>query len=167
LRTLIGIVGYRNLSDFSIGPVLLPALRDLDWEPGIDIEDLSYGPIAVVQNLEDRPLYDRMVFLSAAQRGRVPGDVYRREWNYPLPSEEEIQARITEAVTGVIDIDNLLVVIQYFRVLAPYVVVFEVEPFEYESGEALSPVIDAMKPSILESVRTEAHGRRNFSPTIH
>jgi hypothetical protein len=162
----VGIVGYRNLRDFSIGPVLLPALRELEWDPGVDIEDLSYGPIAVVQNLEDRPRYDRMVFLSAAQRGRVPGVMYRREWNFPLPPDDEIQARITEAVTGVIDIDNLLVIVQYFRVLAPEVILIEVEPLEYVSGEALSSVVDAMKPIILLSVRTEAHGRP-FSPTIH
>ena len=112
MRTLVGIVGYRNLSDFSIGPHLLPALRETDWEPGVEVEDLSYGPIAVVQNFEDRPAYDRMVFVSAVQRDRVRGDVYRRELREPLPSEEEIQARIGEAVTGVIDLDNLLVILQ-------------------------------------------------------
>ena len=155
MRTLVGIIGYRNLSDFSIGPHLLPALQQTDWEPEVEVEDLSYGPIAVVQNFEDRPPYDRMVFVSAVQRGRVRGDVYRREWREPLPSEEEIQARIGEAVTGVIDLDNLLVILQYFRVLAPEVIVFEVEPFEIESGKALSPVVEAMKPSILRSVRAE------------
>lgn len=157
MRTLVAAVGYRNLSDFSVGPLLLEALEQMDWGPGVDLEDLSYGPIAVVQNLEDRAPYDRMVFLSAVKRGRVP-DVYRREWNPPLPSEEEIQARIGEAVTGVIDLDNLLVVAQYFRVLAPTVVTIEVEPVDCECGEALSPVVSAMVPSILMRVKAEAYG---------
>ena len=154
----MAIVGYRNLSDFSVGPVLLTELQSLDWERGVDIEDLSYGPIAVVQNLEERPPYDRMVYLSAVQRGRVPGRVYRRAWNAPLPPEEEIQARIGEAVTGVIDLDNLLVIAQYFRVLAPEVVIIEVEPLNCGSGEALSPAVHAMVPDILKQMRAEAHG---------
>ena len=163
LRTLIGIVGYRNLSDLSTGPNLLPALEALSWESGVEIEDLSYGPIAVVQNLEDRPPYDRMVFLSAAQRGRAPGRVYRTERNQELPSDEEIQARITEAVTGVIDLDNLLVIAQYFRVLAEEVVVIEVEPVEIENGESCSAAVSALVPEILEMVRAEAHGRTHSS----
>ena len=159
VRTLVATVGYRNLSDLSIGPNLLQELQALDWEPGVEVEDLSYGPIAVVQNLEDRPPSDRMVFLSAAPRGRVRGDFYRYEWRGPLPPEEEIQARITEAVTGVIDLDNLLVIAQYFRVLAPEVIVVELEPLNCECGESASDIVSGMVPSILKTVRAEAHGR--------
>jgi len=159
VRTLVGVVGYRNLSDLSIGPNLLPALVASDWEPGVQVEDLSYGPIAVVQNLEDRPPYDRMVFLSAVQRDRVPGDFYRYEWRAPLPSGEEIQARIGEAVTGVISIENLLVIAQYFRVLAPEVILIELEPIDCESGEQCSEIVRGLMPGILKTVRAEAHGR--------
>ena len=165
MRTLIGVVGYRNLGDLSIGPNLLTALEALDWDPGIEIDDLSYGPIAVVQNLEDRSPYDRMVFLSGAQRGREPGRIYRIERRQELPSEEEIQARIAEAVTGVIDLDNLLVIAQHFRVLADDIVVIEVEPVEFESGEFCSAAVTALIPEILEMVRAEAHGRTHSSST--
>lgn len=163
MRTLIATVGYRNLSDLSVGPNLLSELESLAWEPGVEVEDLSYGPIAVVQNLEDRAPYDRMVFLSAAQRGRVRGELYRTDWQRPLPPEEEIQARITEGITGVIDLDNLLVIAQYFRVLAPEVVIVEVEPVEIESGEACTAAVRAMSPRILEMVRAEAYGRAHSS----
>jgi len=159
------VVGYRNLSDLSIGPNLLSAMQALDWEPGVEVEDLSYGPIAVVQNLEDRPPYDRMVFVSAAQRGRAPGRIYKTEGRSELPSEDEIQARIGEAVTGVIDLDNLLVIAQYFRVLAKEVVVIEVEPVEIESGESCSAAVAALGPAILDMVRAEAHGRTHSSTT--
>ena len=100
-----------------------------------------------------------MVFVSAVQRDRVPGDFYRYEFKAPLPSEEEIQARIGEAVTGVISLENLLVILQYFRVLAPEVIVVELEPIEYESGEQCSEIVRGLMPSILRTVRAEAHGR--------
>ncbi len=147
------------MSDLSVGPNLLPDLVATDWGPGIEVEDLSYGPIAVVQNFEDRPPYDRMVFLSAVQRDRVPGDFYRSEYNAKLPSDEEIQARIGEAVTGVISLENLLVIAQYFRVLAPEVIVVELEPIEYGCGEHCSDIVRGLMPSILRTVRAEAHGR--------
>ena len=158
MRTLVATVGYRNLSDFSVGPALLPALQAADWEPGVDVDDLSYGPIAVVQNLEDRPLYDRMIFISAVVRGRTAGKVYRQEFDASPRTDEEIQARIEEAVTGVIDLDNLLVVAQHFRVLAPEVITIEVEPLNRERGEVFSAAVSAIMPDILELVRTEAHG---------
>ena len=158
MRTLVATVGYRNLSDMSVGAHLFNDLRCSEWEPGVDVEDLSYGPIAVVQNLEDRPRYDRMVFVAGVKRDRVPGGFYRGEWRRPLPSEEEIQARIGEAVTGVIDLENLLVVAQYFRVLAPDVIVIEVEPVEWESGENLSSIVAGVLPNILRTVKREAHG---------
>ena len=165
MRTLIGTVGYRNLSDLSVGPNLLEALEALAWEPGVEIEDLSYGPIAVVQNLEDRAPYDRMVFLAGAQRGRTPGQIYRAERRQPLPSDQEIQDRIGEAVTGVIDLDNLLVIAQYFGVLAPQVIVIEVEPVETESGERCGAMVEALGPRLLAMVRAEAHGTTHSSST--
>ena len=40
-RVLIGGVGYTNLSDMSVGPVLVERLRRSAWPDGVDIEDLS------------------------------------------------------------------------------------------------------------------------------
>jgi len=157
VRTLVATVGYRNLSDFSVGPNLLTDLQAVEWRPGIEVEDLSYGPIAVVQNLEDRPPYDRMVFVSAAKRDRTPARVYRYLWNKPLPSPDEIQSRIGEAITGVISLDNLLIIGQYFRVLAPEVVVIEVEPLACDSGESCSPSVSNLLPAIIKAVKEEAH----------
>ena len=158
MRILIGIVGYRNLSDLSVGHNLMAELQALEWEPGVEIEDLSFGPIAVVQNLEARPAYDRMIFLSATQRGRAPGRIYRSEYRQELPSDEEIQGRIVEAVTGVVDLDNLLVIAQHFRVLAEEVIIVEIEPIEVEFAEKCSDAVVALGPEILEIVRAEAYG---------
>ena len=99
-----------------------------------------------------------MIFLSAVVRGRTAGKVYRQKFDDSPRTEEEIQARIEEAVTGVIDLDNLLVVAQHFRVLAPEVITIEVEPLNRESGEVFSAAVSAIMPDILELVRTEAHG---------
>lgn len=159
MRVLVGAVGYRNLGDLSAAPDLLPALLAADWEPGIDVEDLSYGPIAVVQNLEDRPPYDRMVLVSAVRRDRAAGRLYRYVWADSRPGPEEIQARIGEAVTGVIGLDNLLVIARHFGVLAPEVIVFEIEPVSCESGRGYSPAVQALLPGALQAVIAEAHAR--------
>ena len=63
-RVLIGGVGYRNLRDLSLGPVLADRLTHDSWPEGIEIEDLSYGPIGVMHNLDDRPPYDRLILFA-------------------------------------------------------------------------------------------------------
>ncbi len=155
MRTLIGIVGYRNLSDLSVGPNVLDDLLSATWGPGVDIDDLSYGPIAVVQNLEDRPPYDCMIFVGAAVRGRAPGQLYRYNWDHRLPSAEDIQARFCEAVTGVISLENLLIIAEYFNVLAARVIVFEIEPLECECGEKMSQEVNRIMPELVNMVRLE------------
>src|SRR5512141_611033 len=101
MHTMIAGVGYQNLRDLSVGPVLVPQLAELDWPAGVEVDDWSFGPIAVVQRLQDRPgYYQRLVLISSVQRGREPGGMYAYRWNGELPGAEEIQARIGEAVTG-------------------------------------------------------------------
>ena len=60
---LIAGVGYPNLRDMSLGPVLIERLQRHDWLQGVEIADLSYGAIGVVQDLDHRAPYERS-FLS-------------------------------------------------------------------------------------------------------
>ena len=153
-RVLLAGVGYPNLRDLSVGPVIVPVLRQLDWPEGVDIEDLSYGPIAVVQWLEERPgYYERMVFISAVERTREGGKVYSYRWPGTLPEAEEIQARIGEAVMGVISLDNLLVITQYFGVLPEDVTVVEIEPVDTGWGLEFTPGVEAALDETVETVR--------------
>jgi len=154
MRTLIGGVGYSYLRDGSLGPLVVAELAREAWPDGVLVEDLSYGPIAVMQRLQDAvPPFDRLVLVAAVRRGQAPGTVTRYRWDHRLPDAVEIQARVAEAVTGVISLDNLLVVAGFFKALPPDVSVLEVEPLDEGWGEGLSPVVEAAWPRVIDALR--------------
>lgn len=155
-RVLVGGVGYRNLSDLSLGPYLIDRLKDQSWPPGVDVEDLSYGPIGVMHNLDARGPYERIVLVSGVGRERIPGGIYCYAWDHRLPDAEEIQARVAEAVTGVISLDNLLIIATYFGKLPREVFVVEVEARDEGFGEELSEIVHNAVPEVMAMVRRKA-----------
>ena len=83
-----------------------------------------------------------------------------------LPSDEEIQRAVTEAVTGVIALDNTLVVARHFGALPDEVVVVEVEPGVQEFGDTFS---DAVGRGVRRRVRArddagDGRWRRRAAP---
>ena len=143
-RVLVGGIGYRNLTDHSAGVLVVDELARRQWPPQVSVEELSYGPIAVVQRLDDEMgerRFGRLVAVSSVARGggRAPGTVTAYRWDQVLPSPDEIQGAVAEAVTGVIAMDNTLVVCRQFDALPPEAVVIEIEPLWQDSGEELSP----------------------------
>lgn len=159
MRVLIGGVGYQYLQDMSVGPAVLPLLRELPWPAGVQVEidDLSYGPIAIVQWLEDRPGYfQRAVLVGAVARGRAPGTVARYAWDGVLPAVEAIQERVAEAVTGVIGLENLVIVAGHFGALPPEVTIVEVEPAASGPGAEFSPEIQGRLDDVIAAVRAAA-----------
>ncbi len=80
--------------------------------------------------------------------------IYR--WHGELPQDSEIQARIEEAITGVIDLDNLLIVCKHFGVLPDDVTIVEVEPQSEEWGSEFSPVVAARVEEAIQAVRQRA-----------
>ena len=141
MRVLVGGIGYRNLRDHSFGVVLADALAARAWPPGVEVEDISYNPIAVVQRLQDDPpanRFDLAIVAGAAERGRAPGtfDVYR--WDNALPDAAAIQSAVAEGVTGVIALDNTLVIARHFGALPPRVLIVELEPEVHAFGDELS-----------------------------
>lgn len=144
-RVLIGGVGYRNLRDHSFGVVLVDSLTTRDWPPDVSVEDISYNPIAVVQRLQDDPSerrFELAVIVGALQRpGREPGTLSVYRWDNVLPSAESIQEAVTEAVTGIISLDNTLIVARHFNALPATVVVLELEPDAHEFGDELTPAV--------------------------
>jgi hydrogenase maturation protease len=154
MRTLIGGVGYSYLRDGSVGPLVVAELAREAWPDGVLVEDLSYGPIAVLQRLQEAdPPFDRLVLVAAVRRGRAPGTVTTYRWDHRLPDAAEIQARVAEAVTGVISLDNLLVVVGFFNALPRDVSVLEVEPEDEGWGEGLSRVVEAAWPRVIDGLR--------------
>lgn len=157
-RTLIGGVGYSYLRDGSLGPAVAAALARDPWPDGVVVEDLSYGPIAVMQRLQDiDPPLERLVLVAAVRRGgRAPGTMAVYRWDGRLPDAAEIQARVAEAVTGVISLDNLLAVVGFFDALPGEVWVVEVEPEDEGWGEGFTAAVDAARRRVMDATRALA-----------
>lgn len=145
MRVLVGGIGYRNLRDHSFGVMVVERLAQRSWPAGVSIEDISYGPIAVVQRLGDDPVearFARAVIVSAAERaGREPGTLTVYRWDGALPPADQIQTAVTEAVTGVIAMDNTLIIGRHFEALPREVLVIEAQPATDEYGESLSAAL--------------------------
>ncbi len=146
MRAVIGGVGYRNLRDHSLGIVMSDDLEPLAQPPALLVEDLCYGPVAVAQwfldEAREAPI-TRAVFITAIGRddGRAPGTISAYRWDHALPSEEEIQRCVVDAVTGVILLDNTLVVVEWMQALPEETIVIEVEPLEHAFGDEMSPAV--------------------------
>ncbi len=68
LRVLVGGIGYRNLRDGSVGIHVIERLAGRAAD-GVEVEDVSYHPVGLSQNLQDRPPYDRVVLVAAIATG--------------------------------------------------------------------------------------------------
>jgi len=158
MKVLIAGVGHPNLKDLSFGQVLLPHLKKQDWAKNVELENLSFGAIAVLQWFQDHPgKYARVVFVSAAEReGRTPGtlDVYK--WDFAPLDEEVVQESVAESVTGIISLDNLMMILQYFNALPPEVEVIEIEPVDSSIGFECSPEITARFDEVSEIIKEKA-----------
>jgi Ni,Fe-hydrogenase maturation factor len=114
-----------------------------------------------MQRFQDvRPPFERLVLVSAISRGRVPGTIVVYRWDGRLPDEDQVQARVAEAVTGVISLDNLLAVVGFFGALPEEVLVVEVEPEDEGWGDGFSATVEGVHPRVLETVRELARGTR-------
>jgi hydrogenase maturation protease len=151
MRVLVGGVGYRFLRDGGLGPYLSDILAERAAN-GIEVEDLGYHPVGFTQNLQDRPAYDRIVLVAAVGRGRQPGTINAYRWDHVLPSATEIQERVSEAVTGTISLDNLLIVTEAFGAFPEDVWVVEVEPADETWGDGFSAIVEEKLPEIEEAV---------------
>lgn len=155
MRTLVGSIGYYNLRDMSVGPMIVARLQEEGLPEGVDAFDLSYGgPIATVHRLnETEPPYDRLVLVGAVDRPR-PEPRYRwYRWNGTLPPADEVQARVADAVTGILDLESFPIIAQQFESLPEDVRIVEIEPVDTEAGLEPSPAVKAMLPEVCALVR--------------
>lgn len=141
---LIAGVGYPHLRDMSLGPVLIERLQHNDWPQGVEIADLSYGAIGVLQDLDNRAPYERIIFVAGVKCDRPAGTLHCYRWEHQLPDVDAIQARVAEAMMGVISLEHLLVIATYFGKLPRDVVVIEVEAADDTWGEGLTPAVLAI-----------------------
>ena len=118
MRAIIGIVGYYGfVRGYPLGPELMERLSALAWPDGVEIREMNWGPVAIVQDFQaqvDKP--DRVVLVGALDRGLETGAVSSRRWAGGTLDTAAVQRRMFEAVTGVISLDNLLVIGAQFGV---------------------------------------------------
>lgn len=151
MRVLVCGVGYRFLRDNALGVYITDTLAP-EASNGVEFEDLGYHPVGFTQNLEERPAYDRIVFVGAVNRGREPGTITTYRYDHVLPDVKEINERVGDSVTGSISLDNLIVVSEAFKALPEDVWVVEIEPGDETWGEGFSDAVQAKLPEITDTV---------------
>jgi hypothetical protein len=151
-RTLIAGVGHRFWKDLSAGPVWIDELAKLDWPNSVDVQDFSFGAVAMMQNLQDIA-YVKVIFLSAEPRDREPGslDIYRYQSGDENP--ERVQEFIGEAGGGVVAIDPLLSIAGYFGVLPYHTWVIELEPNHIQWDDPDDDFLIEIFPRVVKRVR--------------
>jgi Ni,Fe-hydrogenase maturation factor len=113
-----------------------------------------------MHNLDEWGPYDRIIFVAGVMRDRQPGGMYCYRWEHQLPDPEEVQARVAEAVTGVISLDNLLIIATYFGKLPHDVMVVEVEAADAGWGEGFTPQVESAIPKVIEEIQSYVTGCR-------
>ncbi len=152
-RVLIGGVGYTNLRDMSVGPMLVERLRRSAWPDGVDIEDLSAGAIHVLHALQAGDDHDAAILVAGVRRGGPPGTIRQRRWMHPGQTDDAVQARVAEALVGIIDLDTLVIVLDHFKALPTDTRIIEIEPRDDDWGESLSPPVGAILDEVERMVR--------------
>lgn len=154
MTVLVGGVSELFQSDLDLGRLAVERLERECWSPGVMVEELHYGAVAVAQRIEDLAP-DLLVLVSAVRRDRAPGTVERRRVDPPLLSPADLQAAVGDAVTGYVHLDLIVEVASGFGVLPARVVAIEVEPEKTSTGEGLSNSAQAGLEEALELVRLE------------
>ncbi len=128
-RVVIGIVGYYQfIRGYPLGPELMARLKAEPWPDGVEIRELNWGPIAIVQDFQASGVtYDRVVLIGAVDRGLTHGTVSVRRWAGGALEPLAVQRHVFEAVTGVISLDNLLVIGAQFGVWPDQLFTVEVQ----------------------------------------
>ncbi len=118
--TLIGIVGYTPVLDcYPLGPRLMSKLeRSFDDRSDIAIENMTWGPIHIVQRFQDPDVSPpkRLILIGNAATSRKPGNVDAYRWAGGSLPNLVVQERVYEAVTGIVDIENTLVIGDHFGI---------------------------------------------------
>lgn len=152
-KILVAGVGYPNLRDVSVGPVLSERLSRLQMPAGVEVHDFSFGAIDAVHRLKEAA-YDRALFFGAVDRGDAPGTIRRYRWD-GVYDPEIVQGHVAEAAQAVISLETTLMVTGYFEALPADTCVFEIEPRDFEFGERFSPEVAAAMDRLQEMLLSE------------
>ena len=129
-KILIGIVGYSPVLDsYPLGPNLMNNLKERDWaNMNVDVQNMTWSPIHITQRLQENKLeFDRVVLVGSKTISTNPGRVESYKWKSKKVDEIKIQERIFEGVTGVVSLENTLVIGDYFKIWPKEVFTVEVD----------------------------------------
>jgi hydrogenase maturation protease len=151
---VVGGVAHLYQGDLDLGRHAVERLLDEDLGADVVVEDFSYGAVAVAQRLEElRP--QTLVLVGAKRRGRPPGTVERWEVVSLPRTAAETQASVADAITGYIDPDLVLDVVQGLGALPTRTVMVDVEPAATDPATELSAEATVALEKALELVRDE------------
>ncbi len=150
MSVLIGIVGYYGfVRGYPLGPELMERLTARRWPEGVEIREMNWGPVAIVQDLQALPAKpDRVVLIGALDRGLREGSVSCRQWRGGSLDPAAVQRRMFEAVTGVISLDNLLVIGTQFGIWPARTFTVELQWPESGFSDLVLGEIDAVRGSV-------------------
>lgn len=119
-QVIVGIVGYSAVvATYPLGPLLMAELEDaLAGHGNVAIENFTWSPVHIVQRFQDGELArpDRIVLVGLAAVSRKPGSIATHRWLGGHQDEALVQERVYEAVTGIVDLENTLMIGSYFKV---------------------------------------------------
>lgn len=126
---LLGSVGAnRFLRTYPLGADFIAGLRAEPWLPAVTVRELDWSPIAIAQEWQASVhVWSRVVLVGPVDRGWPHGTVRTRRWTGGTLTNDAIQQRIYEAVTGVVALDNLLVIGAHFSIWPETVITVEVQ----------------------------------------
>lgn len=160
---LVGGVAELFQGDLDLGRRAVTRLAVEDFGEGVEVEELSYGGVAVAQRLQElRPR--ALVLVACHPRGRPPGAVQRREVGPSRLTPAELQLAVGDAVTGYVTIDLLIDVATAFDVLPEVVIAIEVEPASVQPSETLTAEAEAGLEEALRLVREEVRALIRGAP---
>lgn len=154
MTVLVGGVGELFQGDLDLGRLAAERLQGEPLGPGVQVEELHYGAVAIAQLLEELTP-TTLVLVGAVRRGRPPGRVERRLVSAPVLTPAQTQAAVGDAVTGYVGIDLVIEVAAGLGVLPPRTVTVEVEPARVDPGEGLTEAASAGLEQALALVRSE------------
>ena len=160
-KILIGIVGYSPVLDsYPLGPNLMNNLKERDWANiNVDVQNMTWSPIHVTQRLQENKLeFDRVVLVGSKTISTNPGRVESYKWKSKKVDEIKIQERIFEGVTGVVSLENTLVIGDYFKIWPKEVFTVEVDL----PGEVFGDIVIAENQG--KSKNTDLIEIRKFDP---
>ena len=138
MNVLLGIIGHSPILDnYPLGPQLMKKLEERDWdEVNVKIENMTWSPIHVVQRLQDEKIkFEHAVLIGVSSKCDFPGKVSSYKWKGGKLPEVKIQERIYEGVTGVVSLENTLIIGDYFKVWPDKTFTVEVEMYPDTFGE--------------------------------